>query len=110
MKPSSDIWDKLVAAARRAPADAILSGAVEAPHGFASRVVALAATRVPVSSAVIFERLAMRALACAVAIMLVSAAWNFTSSTANASSASRDERSLDLIDPVGEVLQIAQNS
>lgn len=104
MKPVTDPWTRLTAAARRAP-DLSAPGDDAAPHGFATRVVALAAARTVRGG--VFERLALRALGCAFLVMCASAAWSFALSSATAAG---DDRSAELFDPVGEVLQLVHVS
>ncbi len=108
MKPAAhQPWNRLVAAARRAPADA--SGDLASPFGFSARVVSLADLSAASTAGVtvLLERFSMRALGCAFAVLMVSAVWSVAPT---ATAASRDDRSLDLIDPVGEVLQVVQTS
>ncbi len=106
MKPAPNPWNRLLAAARPAHA-ASTHGDDSAPSGFATRIVALAGKPPSSGTIAIFERLALRALGCALLVMLASAAWNLTPT---ATAASADERSADLLDPVGEVLQLVQAS
>ena len=88
-----DPWVKLVAAARRAPAEE--SAAL--PLGFATRVAALglAQRREPAD---IFGMFALRALGVALAVLITSAAVGYPLSSANAADNSSDE----LEDPVAE--------
>ncbi|MFH1496957.1 MAG: hypothetical protein ABII82_03945 [Verrucomicrobiota bacterium] len=105
MKPANQPWERLVAAARRAPDE--LAGDLVSPAGFATRVVALAGVSAQAAGTAPFERLALRALGCAVAVMMLSAVWSIAPT---ATAAAADDRALDLIDPVGEVLQLVQAS
>lgn len=105
MKPANQPWDRLVAAARRASDD--LAGDFSPPAGFVTRVVALAALSSSAAGTALFERLALRALGCAVAVMMVSVVWSVAPT---ATAASAEDRTLDLLDPVGEVLQLVQTS
>lgn len=108
MKPAAkQPWNRLVAAARRAPAD--VPGDLAPPFGFAARLVALADLSAASSAgvSVLLERFSMRALGCALAVLMVSAVWSVAPT---ATAASSEDRSLDLIDPVGEVLQVVQAS
>ena len=88
-----DPWVKLVAAARRAPAEE--SAAL--PLGFATRVAALglAQRREPAD---LFGVFALRALGVALAVLITSAAVGYPLSSANAADSSSDE----LEDPVAE--------
>ena len=88
-----DPWMKLVAAARRAPADE----SAELPLGFATRVAALGLSqrREPAD---LFGVFALRALGVAVAVLITSAAVGYPLSSANAADLSSDE----LEDPVAE--------
>ncbi len=73
MKPDDTSWDKLVAAARRAP----VPGDEAAPFGFSTRVAALAfeQRRVPGSD---FARMSLRAAAVAGLLAVVAVAANFS--------------------------------
>lgn len=88
-----DPWMKLVAAARRAPAEEL----AELPLGFATRVAALglAQRREPAD---LFGVFALRALGVALAVLITSAAVGYPLSSANAADSSSDE----LEDPVAE--------
>jgi hypothetical protein len=88
-----DPWMKLVAAARRAPAEET----AELPLGFATRVavLGLAQRREPAD---IFGVFALRALGVALAVLITSAAIGYPISSANAADSSTDE----LEDPVAE--------
>jgi hypothetical protein len=61
MKPPAPAWQRLIAAARRAPAD---ERDTAAPHGFATRVAARALTAEP-PMASLLERFSWRALGVA---------------------------------------------
>lgn len=89
-----DPWLKLVAAARRAPADEPM----ELPPGFATRVAALglAQRREPAD---FFGVFALRALGLALAVVLTSAVVGFPLSTA---SAADNNPSDEIDDPVAE--------
>ena len=88
-----DPWMKLVAAARRAPAEE----SAELPLGFATRVAALglAQRREPAD---LFGVFALRALGVALAVLITSAAVGYPLSSASAADSSSDE----LEDPVAE--------
>ena len=91
-----DPWLKLVAAARRGPADEPM----ELPPGFATRVAALglAQRREPAD---LFGVFALRALGLALAVVVTSAVVGFPLSTASAA----DNNSSDEIDdPVAELV------
>jgi hypothetical protein len=66
-------WQKLIAAARQAPAD---PGAA-APFGFATRLAAQAAAQ-PVTPWLSLERLALRGLAVAAVCSVTAAAFNYS--------------------------------
>jgi hypothetical protein len=66
-------WEKLVAAARRAPVE---TGA--APYGFATRVVAQAYARPSASPAALLEKFAWRGLFAAGAFSVAAVAFGFT--------------------------------
>jgi hypothetical protein len=81
MKPADPdhSWNRLIAAARRAPAEAVTT----ASYGFATRVAALAlAAERPVRS--IFERFALRAVGLASLLAIASVCANFSVFTADA--------------------------
>ena len=91
-----DPWMKLVAVARRAPADEV----AELPLGFATRVAALglAQRRAPAD---LFGVFALRALGVAVAVVLTSAVVGYPLSTATAA----DNNATDEFDdPVAELV------
>ncbi len=89
-----DPWMKLVAAARRAPAEE----PAELPLGFATRVAAqgLAQRREPAD---LFGVFALRALGVALAVLITSAAVGYPLSSANAADNSSSD---ELEDPVTE--------
>ncbi len=91
-----DPWMKLVAAARRAPAE----DAAELPPGFATRVAALglAQRREPAD---LFGVFALRALGVALAVVVTSAAIGFPLSSATAADSSSSD---ELDDPVAELV------
>lgn len=73
MNRPDQAWQRLVAAARRAPADA----AATVPHGFATRVASQALAE-PAPAGLSLERLALRALgvACLAAVLGVAASYS----------------------------------
>ena len=75
MKPteSDHSWDRLTAAARRAPVAAVTA----APYGFATRIVAMAMAA-DHSGRSLFERVALRAVGVASLLALVSVFANFS--------------------------------
>ncbi len=91
-----DPWLKLVAAARRTPADEPM----ELPPGFATRVAALglAQRREPAD---LFGVFALRALGLALAVVVTSAVVGFPLSTA---SAADNNASDEIDDPVAEIV------
>lgn len=104
-------WLRLAAAARRAtPAAASATEHDAAPHGFATRVVALAGVRPGGgSSGLGFERLAARALGLASACALAMVIWAGVLGGAGEARAAASTDS-DLIDPVGVILEAAHSS
>lgn len=109
--PIPDPWSRLVAAARRAPVRADETG-LEAPAGFATRVVARAGLRSGgggLLGGVIFERVAMRALGCACACVLMMAAWASLPATAEAGTAETAAGTEVYVDPVGAMLEVVQS-
>ena len=91
-------WQKLVEAARRAPADADQA----APFGFSTRVAALAFERArPASS--IFARLSLRAALVACALALAAVALNYSAIT---SAFDTDTSTVAGDDPVAEVVNL----
>jgi hypothetical protein len=94
MKTPPEIWSRLAALARRAPAE-IRDEA--APYGFATRVAALALGRPAESVAALFSRYALRALAvaCVLALAGVSASWRpLMSAVASEAAALEDSAAL----------------
>lgn len=74
MKTAHNPWLRLVAAARRAPAD---SRDTAAPYGFATRVVALAfAGPLELRTSSLFERFSLKAVSIAALMAAVSVAAN----------------------------------
>lgn len=76
MNPEDAAWQKLVAAARRAPAD---ERETAAPYGFATRVAALAMAAEPRPMAALLERFSWRALGLAALLAVASVAVNYGS-------------------------------
>ncbi len=95
MNPSDQKWQRLVAAARRAP-DA---RDVTAPFGFSTRVAAQAYAA-PVAS--LLERFSLRALGVAALLAVVCVAGNYTTI---ASALDPDSGAVD--DPVADMLELA---
>jgi hypothetical protein len=87
-------WQRLIAAARQAPATKDMA----APYGFATRVTARALSDERSARSAIFGRFSIRALWVACLLTLVSVATNYFAFA----SAEDDEQ--NLIDPVSEVL------
>jgi hypothetical protein len=87
-------WQRLITAARQAPA----TKDVAAPYGFATRVVARALSDERPARSAMFERFSVRALWVACLLTLVSVAANYL-----AFAGSEDDEQ-NLIDPVSEVL------
>jgi hypothetical protein len=80
MKPSDQAWQRLAAAARRAPAD---HRETAAPPGFSTRIAALAMTaETPLAS--VFERFSLRALGVAALLAVVSVAADYSVFSGNA--------------------------
>jgi hypothetical protein len=97
MNPADKSWEKLVAAARRAPARD-----ESAPFGFSTRVAALAfSQRDPGSS--IFARLSLRAAAVACILAVAAVAANFS---AIKGALSDDAQTAAPDDPIGEVVDM----
>jgi hypothetical protein len=98
VKPDDKSWEKLVAAARRAPAEADAS----APFGFATRVAALAfeQRQAPASN---FARMTLRAAAVAGVLAAVAVAVNFS---AIKSAFDDDSAGAANDDPVAEVVDM----
>lgn len=101
MNHPTDFWQRLIAAARRAPAD---EGDLAMPLGFATRVVGLAfAAEAERPLFGLFERFSWRALGVALALAAVSAAANL----APALQALRAQPSIEQ-DPVALVLDLTR--
>jgi len=99
MNSRNSPWFRLAALARLAPAD---TRDAAAPHGFATRVAALAFARAEPSFAVMTARFSWRALAVAALVMTVSIAANFKPLFA-----AHDSDSLTaLSDPVGDWMNL----
>jgi hypothetical protein len=98
VKPDDKSWEKLVAAARRAPADADES----APFGFSTRVAALAFEKrqAPASN---FARMSLRAAAVAGLLAAVAVAVNFS---AIKSAFEDDGAGAASDDPIAEVVDM----
>ena len=71
-------WQKLIVAARQAPADS----ADAAPYGFATRIAAQAAA-LPAAPWVSLERFALRALGLAALCSVAAVAFNFSTLTSD---------------------------
>ena len=95
MKTPATAWQRLVAAARHAP-DPGHDGA--APFGFSTRVAALALAAERPSMRALVNRLSLRALGVALALMIFSIAANYSSLSLSA------DADQDSFDPVAEVL------
>lgn len=67
-------WQKLIALARQAPANADMS----APYGFATRTVSLAMAAPLPSISAVFGRFALRGLLAAATLSVAAVAFNFT--------------------------------
>lgn len=81
MNPNDQAWQRLVTAARRAPAD---TRDTAAPYGFAARVAARAfTTETPFSF--LIERFSWRALGVACLLMLVTVAADYSLANPGAS-------------------------
>lgn len=98
MNPRDEPWQKLVAAARRAPVAVDRS----APPGFSTRVVALALERREQSPS-IFARLSLRAAAVACALAVAAVAINYS---AIESTFGSDSAVAAGDDPVAEVVNL----
>lgn len=97
MNPSDKSWEKLVAAARKAPARD-----ESAPFGFSTRVAALAFSgRDPEPS--VFARLSLRAAALACLLAVAAVAANFS---AIKGAFSDDSQAVTPDDPIGEVVDM----
>jgi hypothetical protein len=98
MKPDDKSWQKLVAAARRAPA----AGDESAPFGFSTRVAALAfESREPRVSD--FARMSLRAAAVAGLLAVVAVAANFS---AIRGALDDDTAAATSDDPIAEVVDL----
>ncbi len=102
MNPRTSLWFRLVQAARLAPADARDEAA---PHGFSTRVAALAFATANPSLSAMLARLSWRALTVAALVMVVSVAANFKPLVATFSQ-DRDTTAA-LSDPVGDWLNLS---
>jgi hypothetical protein len=94
MKNSTSAWQRLVVAARHAPDTADEA----APFGFSTRVAALALAAERPSMRALVNRLSLRALGVALALMIFSIAANYSSLSLSA------DADQDSFDPVAEVL------
>lgn len=103
MNPGRTPWSRLVAAARQAPDDRLLS----APVGFATRVAALAAAAEPRFAAVV-ERLAWRALGVAALVAVVSVATSYPALRVLAGASGEDDLLPDS-DAVAIVLDLSSD-
>ena len=93
-------WPRLTAGARLAPAD---TRDTAAPHGFATRVAALAFSRSEAEMQTVLARFAWRAFGVAAVLMVVSVFTNFTP----ALSAFESNYIATLSDPVTEWLDLS---
>ncbi len=93
MKDFDYRWQRLVTAARNAPA----ADGGAAPYGFATRIAAQAMNETPSLMVAVFGRFSVRALYLACLLTLVSVAANYLAFAGSAD----DEQ--NLIDPVSEV-------
>lgn len=103
MNNSLSPWTRLVAAARLAPADARDAAA---PHGFATRVCALAFANVEPTFAMLFARFAPRALGVCALLMIVGVTLNLGSVL----SAFEGNDTVAFNDPVGEWLDASASA
>ncbi len=112
MNPRPDTpWLRLAAAARRAPACAADALAVEAPAGFATRVVARAdlAPAAGLFGGPTFERLATRALGFACAGALALTVWSSLPTKVGAGTSADNSAVADAyLDPVGSLLEAVE--
>lgn len=99
MNNSLSPWSRIVAGARLAPAD---TRDASAPHGFATRVAALAFAQVEPTFAVLFARFSWRALAVCGLIMTIGIATSFTPVVR-----AFETESVSVADPVAEWLGAA---
>ena len=93
MKDFESTWQRLVVAARQAPA----ADEVPAPYGFATRVAARAMAKPPPDTMAVFGRFSVRALFVACLLTLMGAAANYLAFAGTED----DEQNLN--DPVSEV-------
>jgi len=98
MKFDDKAWQRLVAAARRAPP----AGDESAPYGFSTRVAALAFEQRPAGSA-LFARMALRAAAVAGLLAVAAVAANFS---AIKGAFDEDAPAQAADDPVAEVVDL----
>ena len=98
MKPDDKSWQKLVAAARRAPA----AGDESAPFGFSTRVAALAFER-PSTPESAFARLSLRAAAVAGLLAVAAVAANYS---AIMGAFDDDTSTAAADDPIAEVVDL----
>ena len=94
MKDFDARWQRLVTAARRAPA----ADDVAAPYGFATRIAARALGEPRPALLAVFSRVSIGALWVAGLLMLASMAANYQAFAGN------EDDELSLLDPVSEVL------
>jgi len=102
MNPAHPSWQRLIAAAQKAPS----AGDTSAPYGFSTRVVALAFADSPRSLAVLSPRIWLRAfgVACILAVGSVAANYSVITSVFTDEPAAAPS-SID--DPVAEVVDMA---
>lgn len=74
MNRNDQAWQRLAAAARRAPAESDAS----APYGFATRVAARAFATAPLPANALLEKFALRGLFVAGAFSIAAAAFGYT--------------------------------
>jgi len=103
MKNSLSPWTRLVAAARLAPAD---ERDASAPHGFATRVSALAFASMEPTFAMLFARFAPRALGVCALLMVAGVTLNL----GTVLNAFEGNDSVAFNDPVGEWLDASATS
>ncbi|MFA6960728.1 MAG: hypothetical protein WC205_08270 [Opitutaceae bacterium] len=101
MKTQSTPWGRLVAVARQAPAD---TRDVSAPHGFATRISALAFANAEPSFSALFARFAPRALGVCALLMVLGVGLNLGSAL---KAFENDSTAVTLNDPVAEWLNAA---
>ncbi|CAM2972801.1 hypothetical protein [Rariglobus hedericola] len=97
MKTSPTSWNRLVTAARLAPAD---QRDETAPHGFATRVSALAMSAGEPTFATLFARFSLRSLGVCGLLMVLGVTLNLSSVV----NAFESDSSVTLNDPVAEWL------